>query len=128
MGDRDFGPVFETLRALLRAHAERLVVLVDEPGNYSLGVPWVREDGYEGWFGGVKTGKRYVSYHLMPVYANPALLDGVSPELRKRMQGKSCFNFTRIAPELVDELGELTRRGLEHFAALGLLDRPGSSS
>jgi hypothetical protein len=27
----------------------------------------------------------------MPVYAWPDLLEDASPELRKRMQGKSCF-------------------------------------
>ena len=46
------------------------------------------------WFAGTRLGKRYVSYYLMPVYVEPSLLDGISPELRRRMQGKSCFNFT----------------------------------
>ena len=41
-------------------------------------------------------GKRYVSYHLFSLYLEPGQLDGLSPELRKRMQGKTCFNFTRV--------------------------------
>ena len=33
---------------------------------------------------------------LMPVYVNPSLLETMSSALRKRMQGKACFNFTVI--------------------------------
>ena len=32
----------------------------------------------------------------MPVYGLPELLADISPELRRRMQGKACFNFTRV--------------------------------
>lgn len=105
----------------MAAQAPRLVVLEDAPGAYVLGVQRVREDGYRVWFGAVKIGKRYVSYHLIPVYAHPDLLDGVQPELRRRMQGKSCFNFTRVDESLFAELDTLTRRGLERFAADGLV-------
>ncbi len=44
----------------------------------------------------------------MPVYVNPALLEAISPELRKRMQGKSCFNFKTIDMQLFEELAALT--------------------
>jgi hypothetical protein len=40
--------------------------------------------GRDVWFGAVRLGKAYVSYHLMPVYALPELLDGISPELKRR--------------------------------------------
>ena len=49
----------------------------------------------------------------MPVYGDPRLLADMSPELRKRMQGKSCFNFTRVDEGLFTELTDLTRRGYE---------------
>ena len=49
----------------------------------------------------------------MPVYVEPSLLEGVSPELRKRMQGKSCFNLTSVDERLLGELEALTRRGYE---------------
>ena len=35
--------------------------------------------------------------------------------LKKRMQGKSCFNFTTIGLALVRELDALTKNGFEHF-------------
>ena len=54
-----------------------------------------------------------MSYHLFPVYMMPALLSSASPKLRARMQGKSCFNFTRVDDSLIDELAALTRRGFD---------------
>ncbi len=72
-------------------------------------------------FAMVRTGARYVSYHLMCVYLEPALLDGISPELRRRMQGKSCFNFTRVDDALFDELEALTARGKQVYAERGML-------
>jgi hypothetical protein len=63
------------------------------------------------FFGAVKTGKRSVSFHLMPVYVDPDLVQGISPELRKRIQGKSCFNFTRQDDALLGELETLTAAG-----------------
>ena len=62
-----------------------------------------------------RIGKNYVSYHLMAVYAFPDLLDGISPELKRRMQGKSYFNFTRVDENLFQELEELTQEGYERF-------------
>lgn len=75
-------------------------------------------------FGGVGIGKRYVSYHLMCVYVDPGLLEGMSPELRKRMQGKSCFNFTKVDEGLFDELSAITAKGRELYAAQGWLATP----
>jgi hypothetical protein len=62
------------------------------------------------FFAGVKQQKRYVSYYLMPVYTEPDLAAAVSPDLRRRMQGKSCFNFTKVDEGLFDELADLTAR------------------
>jgi hypothetical protein len=69
----------------------------------------------------VQMKKNYVSYHLIPVYAIPTLLDAISPALKKRMQGKSCFNFTAIEPAQVKELKALTAAGV---AALDRLELP----
>ena len=72
-------------------------------------------------FGSVSIGKRYVSYHLMCVYLAPDLLGEMSPGLRARMQGKSCFNFTKVDEELFDELSAVTARGRDLYVARGWL-------
>ena len=56
-----------------------------------------------------------VSFHLMPVYASPELLMKMSPELKKRMQGKSCFNFKSVEETLFKELARLTSVGFTRF-------------
>jgi hypothetical protein len=46
----------------------------------------------------------------------------VVPEgLQKRMQGKSCFNFTRPDPALFAELKALIEAGAQQFRDLGYL-------
>lgn len=116
---KDFGPLFGRLRELMAPVGEQLVVARDQPDDYYVETRWVRDDGYHGFFGAVQARKRYVSYHLMPVYAWPDLLDGASPELRKRMQGKSCFNFTAVDEPLLAELGELTQRAFRRMRESG---------
>jgi hypothetical protein len=74
-------------------------------------------------FAGVKQQKRYVSYYLMPAYTDPAIISGISDELRKRMQGKSCFNFTKVDEGLFDELFDVTERAREVYAAKDWLAR-----
>jgi hypothetical protein len=123
MADKDLPSVFTELRSVLEPYAAEMEVNVDTDVEYGLQTHWRRaKDGYPGYFATVKQGKRYVSFHLMPVYGFPDLLDDVSPELRKRMQGKSCFNFTTVDGELFAQLEALTRRGYETFAANGLLE------
>ena len=111
----DFKATFDSLRAILRKFEKRLILLKDGENEYSLTAPYSERFKKELWFGGVRIMKNYVSYHLIPVYAFPDLLDDVSATLKQRMQGKSCFNFTTMSPELLQELESLTRRGFERF-------------
>jgi hypothetical protein len=118
----DFQPVFEELKKLVEPYAGRVLKPRAKPGDYILiGPPSPRWQGREVWFGGVQIKKNYVSYHLMAVYAFPDLLDGLSPELKKRMQGKSCFNFKTVDRSLFKELGALTKRGYQRFKKEGLV-------
>ena len=112
--------VFTRLREILVPYEGRLPVLSDGPGNYELGMPPM-PTGKPGTFvAAVRDGKAYASFHLMPVYAFPDLMDAASPQLRKRMQGKSCFNFSRVDEPLFTELEGLTARGIERFRELDI--------
>jgi hypothetical protein len=110
-----FEAVFERLKGILQAYEPQLLVQANGSTDYTLNTPYVAEYKKELFFGGVQIKKNYVSYHLMPVYVFPALLDEASPELKKRMQGKSCFNFTSINEATFEELSRLTQRGFEEF-------------
>jgi hypothetical protein len=75
------------------------------------------------FFGAVRTGKAYVSFHLMPVYASSDLSKSISPELKKRMQGKSCFNFKTVDEKLFKELAKLTKAGFKNFTNPAFLQK-----
>jgi hypothetical protein len=113
--------VFAGLAGIFAPYRSRLIAKRDEPGDLSLETPPSSRYPKGLYFGAVRIGKRYVSFHLMPVYTNPELLDGISPALRKRMQGKSCFNFTKPDEALFAELRELTAAGFRRFAEDGLI-------
>jgi hypothetical protein len=123
MAAKDFPAAFTALRGILEPYAPEMEVIADTDVEYGLNTHWRRpKDGYPGYFGSVKLGKRYVSYYLMALYTFPELADEISPELRKRKQGKSCFNFTAADAELFSQLETLTRRGYQLFAEHGLLE------
>ena len=111
----DFPLVFEQLKNILKPYAGQLTVKADTLDSYYLDGPYSEKWKKELFFGSAQIKKNYVSFYLMPVYMYPELLKDASPELKKRMQGKSCFNFKKVEPALFDELAELTRKGAEKF-------------
>lgn len=118
-GQESFQEVFDVLKPLFEDYAGRLAIQVDKPGEYYLETKTAVRKGQRIQFGGVKIGKAYVSFHLMPIYMNPKLQATISPELKKRMQGKSCFNFTSVDPSQIAELKKLTQAGFEEFKKWG---------
>ena len=116
-----FAATFAALRAILETHAKRLTVTVDEPGHFELASPTMTDrSGRPLFCAAVQINKHYVSYHLMPVYANTALRNSLSPALKKRMQGKACFNFTTVEPGQLKELAAVTKKGIAGFKNLKL--------
>jgi hypothetical protein len=111
----DFPMVFEQLKRILTPYAKNLTVKTDTAGTYYLDGPYSEKWKKELFFGSIQIKKNYVSFYLMPVYMYPELLKGVSPDLKKHMQGKSCFNFKKVEPGLFEELERLTRKGAEIF-------------
>jgi hypothetical protein len=117
----DFEATFAGLKGVIAKFADELHVSVDEPRKYYLVTRSKSWRGGPMFFGAVMLGKAYVSYHLMPLYMNPALVKIVSPKLKKRMQGKACLNFREPDEVLFAELGELTKAGLEEYRMKGWL-------
>jgi hypothetical protein len=111
----EFPIVFEQLKNILKPYAKNLTVKTDTPDTYSLDGPYSETWKKELFFGSAQVKKNYVSFYLMPVYMYPELLKEISPGLKKRMQGKSCFNFKKVEPGLFNELEELTRTAVDKF-------------
>lgn len=111
----EFPIVFESVRAILKPYAKKLTVKNDTSGLYYLDAGYSEKWKRVLFFASVQIKKNYVSYFLMPVYMYPDLLKNISPELKKHMQGKSCFNFKKVEKSLFGELGQLTKQGFERM-------------
>ena len=113
MSADEFPVLFERFKAMLQPYLGRLYVSGDGPTQYSVDTAPDETRSPATWFAATRIGKRYVSYYLMPIYADPSLGDDLSPALRKRRQGKSCFNLTTVDERLLEELAALTARGYD---------------
>ena len=119
---KDFDKVFAKLKAIFKPYAKKMVVVQDTPECYYLDTRYVMKNKKPLCFGAVRLGKNYVSFHLMSAYASPDLLKAMSPELKKRMQGKSCFNFKEVDEKLFKELDQLTKAGATRFSSEKFID------
>lgn len=117
----DFSSVTAALEEMLRPYEKDLVLTSSPSSGYSLSTRHILPNKQTLFFASFQPRKAYVSYYLMPVYMFPDLLSGISDELRKRMQGKSCFNFKNVDPALFKELASLTQAGFERFKKEGFL-------
>jgi hypothetical protein len=116
----EFAAVFASLKPVLAKYEKQLSVKTDTPGEYTLLTkspsPFPQHKGEPLYFGSVRLGKAYVSFHLVPLYMCPELTKSISPALKKRMQGKACFNFkTDPDPELIAALKQLTETGFKQW-------------
>jgi hypothetical protein len=111
-----FDVVERRLRTILEPYRDRLTVSKEGPDGIYLEQP-----GYEGkpwgFVAATRIGKAYVSFHLMSAY-DPAVVGSISPELKRRMQGKTCFNFTKLDEPLFEELEQVTARGIARHPQL----------
>jgi hypothetical protein len=115
---QDLAGVFAALKGILEPYEKDLHVLPYKPESYCLVTRLTVHKGKPVWFAYIRMGKNYVSYHLLPVYMNAAMQKRIPPELKKRMQGKACFNFSEVDPALFRQLSELTAAGFEGYRAM----------
>lgn len=111
---KQFEAIYARLFEVLSKHKDKLSVGIEKPGTIWMNVIGESYRGKPLYYAGVRMGKNYVSYHLVTVYMNKVKM---SPDLKKRMQGKGCFNFTSIDEKLFGELDQLTTDGLKNYSA-----------
>lgn len=113
----EFSAVHERLMEVLKPFRARLIATMDSPSGMKLEIPGLEGKPW-GYVAGTRVGKRYVSFYLMSVYAFPDLAESLSPRLRARMQGKSCFNFAVVDEELFTELQQVVEAGFDRYLQL----------
>jgi len=119
----NFDAVFQDLKLILKPYEKKMDVSQDTDTYYLLNTRFLMKNKQPLCFGGVRKGKNYVSFYLMSVYASPDLLKQMSPELKKRMQGKACFNFKAVDKNLFSELKTLTKAGATKFTDQKFIER-----
>jgi hypothetical protein len=115
----NFHNIFNQLKLILINYEIKLRVKDDSNANYYLNAGYYKKRKADIYFGAVQIKKNYVSYHLMPIFVNPKLLAGISPEL-KSLQGKSCLNLKEVGKKIFGELSDLTKKGFEFYTTNGL--------
>ena len=113
--------VFSALREILKPYRDDLAIKTDKPGHFWLETRSPSFNGRRLFFAAAKIKKNYVSYYLPPLYMFPELSNRISPALRKTMQGQSCFNFTTLDVECLQELESLTQAGFYALKSKTLL-------
>ena len=119
---QDFAAVYAALHKILVPHTTKLDVKKDDEFELYVNTKHIQKNKQPLFFGAVQVKKSYVSFHLMPVYLKPELLASASPELKSRMQGKSCFNFSAVEPKLFKELTALTKAGYGSYKEQGFVE------
>jgi hypothetical protein len=117
----DFAKAFYALKMVFAKYEKYLHVNADTREKYYLETRAASYKGKPLFFGAAVRGRAYVSFHLMPLYWEPSLAKGISAGLKKRMQGKTCFNFLAPDAALFRELGKLTSRGFALYKRKNLL-------
>ena len=118
---QDLPAVYEALHKILAPYAAKLDTKKDDESELYVDTKHIQKNKKPLFFGAVQVKKSYVSFHLMPVYLQPDLLSSLSPELKSRMQGKSCFNFSATEPALFKELASLTKAGYASYKEQGFV-------
>ena len=67
------------------------------------------------YIAGVIQQKHYVSFYLSPIYSHPDVYSDLSPDLKKVLKGKSCFNIKRATPQLLNDIKEVLERGIDKY-------------
>lgn len=71
------------------------------------------------YIAGVIQQKNYVSFYLSPIYSHPELYTDISNDLKKVLKGKSCFNISKANHQLLDEIEEVLKRGINKYEEIG---------
>ncbi len=67
------------------------------------------------YIAGVIHQKNYVSFYLSAIYSHPDLFIDISIDLKKMLKGKSCFNISKAAPQLLEEIESVLKKGIEKY-------------
>ena len=62
--------------------------------------------------------KNYVSFYLTAIYSHSDLFKNISPDLKKYLKGKSCFNFNKLTQDILQEIEDVLKLGINKYKEL----------
>jgi len=123
----DLDKIYQELKQALERHSENFLVKnhyigskakSDKPAYHLYGKKEISLFGKpprNTYVAGVIKQKNYVSFYFNPIYSHPESFQNLDPDLDKFLKGKSCFNFNKITPEILDEIEDLLIRGIKKY-------------
>jgi len=119
----DLQNIFTQIKNLLTVYQPILKSKVNDDAHFDL---WTTKETViqgrkfpEVYFAAVMLNKSYVSLHYMPIYAEPGTIKDLKPELLSKLHGKSCFNFKKLDPVLLEQIEETLARGFAEYQSRG---------
>ena len=119
----DLTNLFLKLKELMKKYEPPFIPKTETNSGYDL---WIKKEVTvasrkypEFFFGGVTLRPKYVSLYNMPMYMSKEITQGLSPALKKKLSGKSCFHFTEMNDDLLKEIEILFEKGFAYFAENG---------
>ena len=70
------------------------------------------------YIAGVIQQKNYVSFYFSPIYSHPDSFEDISPDLKRYLKGKSCFNITKGTAQIYKEIDKLLKKGINKYKEL----------
>jgi hypothetical protein len=110
--------VFQALRTVLEPYIAEMNVVQDNERGLYLNTRTMMKNGQPLFFASIAINKNYVSFYVFPVYMYPDLVDGFGT-MKKRMQGKSCFNFRKVDSDQVEKMRALVKAGYDRLKTEG---------
>jgi hypothetical protein len=114
--------VFDELKAVLASHAAGLAErtgTVKNKRDYQLYCKKpVVVDGRkrdEMYFAGLIQQKDSVGFYFFPIYCCDDVKAKLSPELLKHLDGKACFHFKQLTPELTEDVQAALKIGRKAY-------------
>jgi hypothetical protein len=122
--------IFSKLKDILEKHSNKFLTKEEyigsqakqkKPGYHLYGSKEVSLFGKKPqpiYIAGVIQQKNYVSLYLSAIYSHPELFKNISPQLKKVLKGKSCFNINKITPQILKETEEVLKIGIRKYKEL----------
>lgn len=110
--------VYNKIKSILKKHKGVLTAKKDVKGDYQLysikKIEVLNKVVDEMYFAGVTVKKNDVRFYFFPLYTHLKEFR-LTPSLKKRLKGKTCFQINKLDEELMNDISLLIKKGYEVY-------------